>query len=340
MTRGFVDSRRFKPVFAVEVDPKAAATYEANFGLHVQIKRIEEVDVFPQVDVVVGGPPCQAFSTLNRHQAGFERRALWREYVEALKQADPIAFVMENVPQLLGSAEYRAFATTAKGLGYSVEETVLNAADFGVPQRRRRAIVIGTKFGTVPWPVQTHYDPSCAPTAASRWITFRAAVKGLPRKPTGKRWHVGRNPRPETLLRYKHVPHNGGNRFEMARNLDDAGLSDLVLPCFRRKPTGTTDVFGRLWWQRPAVTIRTEFYKPEKGRYLHPTEDRPITIREAARCMSFPDDFILPEDQSMTAIARQIGNAVPPLLARRIAEALAAALDDAGSTSCRPAAAA
>jgi len=84
---------------------------------------------------------------------------------------------------------------------------------------------------------------------------------------------------------------------------------------------------GRLRWDRPSVTIRTEFFKPEKGRYLHPSEHRPITLREAARCMSFPDDFILPEDQSMTSVARQIGNAVPCLLAQCIAAELARSLD-------------
>jgi DNA (cytosine-5)-methyltransferase 1 len=113
----------------------------------------------------------------------------------------------------------------------------------------------------------------------------------------------------------------------MQENLDREGLGHLVLPCFRRKPTGTTDVFGRLWWRRPAVTLRTEFHKPEKGRYLHPSEDRPITLREGARCMSFPDDFIFPTTQSMTSVARQIGNAVPPLLAQAIANALAEHLD-------------
>jgi DNA (cytosine-5)-methyltransferase 1 len=113
----------------------------------------------------------------------------------------------------------------------------------------------------------------------------------------------------------------------MQRNLDRAGLGELVPRCWREKPTGTTDVFGRLWWDKPAYTIRTEFYKPEKGRYLHPSAHRPITVREAARCMSFDDEFVFPEDQAMTSVARQIGNAVPPLLARRIAEGLAAHLD-------------
>jgi DNA (cytosine-5)-methyltransferase 1 len=108
----------------------------------------------------------------------------------------------------------------------------------------------------------------------------------------------------------------------MQANLDSIGRGDLVPACWRRKKTGTTDVFGRLWWDRPALTIRTEFFKPEKGRYLHPEADRPITVREAARLQSFPDSFHFPEGQSMVSVARQIGNAVPPKLATAIARAV------------------
>jgi DNA (cytosine-5)-methyltransferase 1 len=334
MTRGFVDSGRFEPVFAVETDADAAATYAANFGDHVACARIEQIESFPSVDVVIGGPPCQGFSPLNREVVGFERRALWREYLRALDQAAPATFVMENVPELLRAPEYQAFKGSAeRELGYRVEGRILNAADYGVPQRRRRTIVIGTRAGAVPWPEPTHAEPD--PGGRERdlpeWRTFAEAVEGLPVRVDGKRWHRPRNPRPESVRRYKAVPRNGGDRFAMQRNLDRAGLGDLVPRCWRNKPTGTTDVFGRLWWDRPAYTIRTEFYKPEKGRYLHPTANRPITVREAARCMSFDDGFVLPEDQSMTSIARQVGNAVPPLLARRIAEALAVALDESGS---------
>ena len=158
---------------------------------------------------------------------------------------------------------------------------------------------------------------------------FRSDLRGV-------NWHNARNPRPESVRRYKAVPRDGGNRFQMQRNLDHAGLGHLVPACWRNKPTGTTDVFGRLWWDRPAYTLRTEFYKPEKGRYLHPSAHRPITVREAARCMSFDDDFVLPVDQSMTSIARQVGNAVPPLLARRIAEVVAAHILAEGATDGRP----
>ena len=114
-----------------------------------------------------------------------------------------------------------------------------------------------------------------------------------------------------SLQRYKAVP-PGGNRFDLQRN-----APELTPPCWIRKTSGGTDLFGRLWWDRPSVTIRTEFFKPEKGRYLHPEAHRPITHREAARLMGFPDDFIF--FGTTTEIARQIGNAVPPPLAGALA---------------------
>ena len=324
MTRGFEDSGAFRSVFAVEFDRDAAATYAANFGDHVACGPIEDVASFPAADVVIGGPPCQGFSPLNREAVGFERRGLWREYLRALEAIEPRAFVMENVPELLRSAEFVEFARQAEALGFEVEAGVLNAADFGVPQRRRRAIVIGTRSGALAMPTPTHAEGGSEGRVP--WVTFREAVEGLPLRPDGRRWHRPRKPRPESVRRYKAVPRDGGDRFAMQRNLDRAGLGDLVPRCWREKPRGTTDVFGRLWWDRPALTIRTEFYKPEKGRYLHPSAHRPITVREAARLMSFPDDFVLPEEQAMSSVARQVGNAVPPLLARRIAESLAASL--------------
>jgi DNA (cytosine-5)-methyltransferase 1 len=340
MTRGFVDTHRFMPIYAIEQEDDAAGTYAANFGSHVDIAPIEEIKTFPSVDVVIGGPPCQGFSPLNRDLVGWERRGLWREYLRVLQAVEPAAFVMENVPQLLKSAEYVEFADAATRLGYSVGGRTLNAADYGVPQRRLRAFVVGARIGRPRWPKQTHSDPERPVLGTEPWRTFRQAVAGLPRSPNGSNWHVGRRPRPDSLVRYRAVPLDGGNRFQMQEALDRQGRPDLVLPCFRRKQNGTTDVFGRLWWDRPAVTIRTEFYKPEKGRYLHPEEHRPITVREAARCMTFPDAFTFPADQSMTSVGRQIGNAVPPLLAQQVAEALAETLDAGISgTACIAAAA-
>jgi DNA (cytosine-5)-methyltransferase 1 len=322
MTRGFEDTGRFRAVFAVEWDRFAAATYRHNFDDHVVAGDIKDVEGFPRVDVVIGGPPCQGFSPLNMSGVGLERRELWREYLRALDDAQPTMFVMENVPELLRSPEYHAFAEAAEERGYRVEGRVLNAADYGVPQRRRRAIAIGSRLGPPPFPQASHYPPDAVPPGGLPWQTFRQAVAGLPAVPDGQIWHRSRNPRPMSIERYKTIPREGEGRFHLAER-----RPDITPACWLRKKTGSTDVFGRLWWDRPAFTIRTEFYKPEKGRYLHPAEHRPITVREAARCMSFLDSFEFPDEQPMTAVGRQIGNAVPPLLARRIAEELLGQLE-------------
>lgn len=317
MTLGFEQTGEFESRFAVEWDADAAETFRRNFGDHMFEGPIEEVVEFPPADVVVGGPPCQGFSPLNMTGAGLERRSLWTEYQRALEQASPKAFVMENVPELLRSAEYASFCEAASRLGFEVEGRILNAADFGVPQRRRRAIVVGTREPGFVWPEPTNFPPDALPFEGSPWQTFADAVAGLPLKPSGESWHNPRNPQPKSVERYKTIPKEGEGRFDLARR-----RPDITPACWLRKKTGSTDVFGRLWWDRPAFTIRTEFYKPEKGRYLHPSEHRPITVREAARCMTFPDEFEFPADQSMTAVAKQIGNAVPPTLAARIATAI------------------
>jgi DNA (cytosine-5)-methyltransferase 1 len=321
MSCGFMQAstpqHRFKPVFAVELERPLADIYRANFGDHIHVGDIAEVKDFPAAAVVIGGPPCQGFSPLGRDRDAHSRAALnslWRHFVRALQEVEPSVFVMENVPELLKSAEYQNFRELVGpgGLGYRIREDVLLAADFGVPQLRRRAIVIGSRLGAPPWPSPTH--------SPADYLTLREALKGLPLEPDGRSWHRTRPKiRPSSIERYKAVP-EGGNRFDLARN-----RPDLLPRCWREKPTGTTDVFGRLWWNRPAFTIRTEFYKPEKGRYLHPEAHRPITVREAACLQSFPrrnakppEGFILPEDLPMVQVAKGIGNAVPPKLAREI----------------------
>jgi DNA (cytosine-5)-methyltransferase 1 len=314
MTRGFEDTHEFDSIFAVEWDRHAAETYAVNIGDHVVCAPVEDVKEFPPADVIIGGPPCQGFSALNMTGVGLERRSLWIQYLRAMDDAQPAVFVMENVPELLTSPEFAAFRSEAAKRGYEITAAVLNAADYGVPQRRRRTIAIGSRLGKAELPAPTHSSPTALRLNGLAWRTFRDAVAGLPLEPNGINWHRSRNPRPLSLERYRAIPGEGEGRFELASR-----RPDITPACWLRKPTGSTDVFGRLWWDRPAFTIRTEFYKPEKGRYLHPQAHRPITVREAARCMSFEDDFVFPEEQSMTHVAKQIGNAVPPLLARAIA---------------------
>jgi DNA (cytosine-5)-methyltransferase 1 len=244
-------------------------------------------------------------------------------YLDALDETEAEVFVMENVPQLLDAGQFTRFRREVRRRGFELSADVLCAADYGVPQMRYRAIAIGSKLGKPVMPVKTHGP---ARSGRSRYITVRKALSTpvrLPKKPDGDNWHVDRKGvRPFSVERYRAVPPDGGNRFDMQAKLEAENRSSLIPECWKKKKTGTGDVFGRLWWDRPALTIRTEFFKPEKGRYLHPTAHRAITIREAARLQSFPDWFNFPDDQSMTAVARQIGNAVPPLFAQALAAAI------------------
>jgi DNA (cytosine-5)-methyltransferase 1 len=147
----------------------------------------------------------------------------------------------------------------------------------------------------------------------------------LPTVPDGQRWHRPYPSSPQ-IERIRSVP-EGGARANLP--------ADLVHECWRNT-RGFGDVFGRLVWHRPSITIRTEFFRPEKGRFLHPTADRPITVREAARLQSFPDEFIFPESQTLTSVARQIGNAIPPRVAeaigRVVADQIAATADVSAPT--------
>ncbi len=319
LARGFVDSGGFRAVGACEVDTDACETYRRNIDESIFEEPVEGVasSRWPQADLVIGGPPCQGFSQLGRRDPLDPRNTLWTHYARVLRACGAKVFIMENVPQLLASDQFALFEETVSNRGFKVKFDVLNAADYGVPQTRRRAIVIGSRLGEPSFPVKTHGPDS---GTGIPHADVRLAFTGLPAVPTGNQWHRSRTGiRPTSIVRYRAVPHSGGNRFQMQEQLDSLALGHLVPACWRNKPTGTTDVFGRMWWDRPAPTIRTEFYKPEKGRYLHPEEDRPITVREAARLQSFPDAFVFPEHQSLVSVARQIGNAVPPRLARALA---------------------
>lgn len=350
MTLGFTKAfgHNFEVVWANDNDPRAAATYSANFGPHcvvgdiLDILRQHDLQI-PAADVVIGGPPCQGFSLLNKKRTGDPRRQLWRPFLDIVLRSGASVFVMENVPQLLGSPEHKEIISVAAGIGFKTASAILCAADYGVPQTRSRAVIIGCNFidpGEVFPPKKSHYNPrngyapdlfEVGPEYLSRakpWRTVRDAISDLP-QPQGNEirpvaspldLHFGRKPTAVSLKRYKAIPKEGMNRFDLQRT-----ALHLTPQCWIKKTSGGTDLFGRLWWDRPAFTIRTEFFKPEKGRYLHPVQHRPITHREAARLQGFPDEFKFVGTK--IEIARQIGNAVPPPLAARIADCVYALLE-------------
>ena len=177
------------------------------------------------------------------------------------------------------------------------------------------SLLSAARRGTpVPWPRATH---SARGQTLPKHRTVADAFSLLPTRATGFAWHRDEyRSRSERFERVRAVP-EGGSRRDLP--------ADLVLDCWKGT-RGFGDVMGRLEWHRPATTVRTEFFRPEKGRFLHPSEDRPITPREAARLQSFPDSFEFPEVHTLTSIGRQIGNAMPPRLARAIGESICVSL--------------
>lgn len=325
MTLGFTDARfsgGFESVWAVDNDAAATETHKANFGPHAVCADIEALildeNVVPLADVVIGGPPCQGFSLLNKRRSGDARRALWQPFMDVVQKSGARVFVIENVAELIRSPEHDLIIARANEMGFECASQVLQAADYGAPQTRKRTVIIGWKKGSFAPafpPMASHVDPKkLRDSNLPSWLTVKDAIGDLP-PPVGVEprpeaapldLHFGRSPTAKSMARYRAVP-PGGNRFDLLRN-----APEITPDCWVRKTSGGTDLFGRLWWDRPSVTIRTEFFKPEKGRYLHPVQDRPITHREAARLMGFPDDFEF--TGTKTEIARQIGNAVPPPL--------------------------
>ena len=318
MSIGF-EQAGFKLIAATDWDHWSCETLRANHNnIVVHEGDITTLDLkefgrslrTADIDLIIGGPPCQGFSQLGKRLKDDPRNQLWRQYLNFVAHFRPKFFVMENVPQLLASEEFVCIKTKAEKLGYVVREKVLHAVNYGVPQRRKRAFIIGSRVGIPEFPEPTHVSDQKRDLITynlKSWAVVKDAIGDLPLTPDNKNWHIGRNPTSFSLARYKCVP-PGGNRFDLPR--------ELMPECWKNKPTGSTDVFGRLEWTKPALTIRTEFFKPEKGCYLHPKAHRPITIREAARLQTFPDDYILmgPSIQ----VAKQVGNAVPSRLARAV----------------------
>lgn len=334
-------SSRFNTVRAVEFDVAAAASYEANHGAGVVFAgpiqdwlRDEEV---PEADLVIGGPPCQGFSALGKREIDDSRNSLWEYYAQTILRARPKYFVLENVPAFLTSAQFRQFYNKTRGNGalrhYRFQAAVLNAAQYGAAQVRRRVILIGhhRDLGFPGFPaIDTKY------LDRSGWTSLRDILSDVPSRvdhvdlPERRHdfagqelagtfrtdeLHLTRNYEDLSKKRFRAIG-PGGNRFDLPDHLKPA--------CWLKHKTGSADVMGRLTWDSPSVTIRTEFFKPEKGRYIHPTEDRAITHLEAARIQGFADSYRWVG--SKTSIARQIGNAVPIPLGRAIGEHLAAAL--------------
>jgi len=348
LTEGFTSVRdrwaRFIPVGAVELDRYAAATYASNFGPHVHQGDISDWigTGVPSADVVLGGPPCQGFSALGNRDPNDERNKLWTQYAEVVASVRPLYFVLENVAPFVKSKQFEQLneATSPDGdlRDYTLEGSplVVNASEFGAAQKRRRAVVIGRRRDLPPVElskvkvtrtVRDAIGTTQAEVTVKELPLYESRVKtanGFITAPgtfLTSDLHLTRNFTDLSRKRFAAIP-IGGNRHD----LPDA----LRAPCWLDHDAGSHDVMGRLHWDRPAVTVRTEFWKPEKGRYLHPEANRPITHMEAALLQGFPPEFRW--CGTKISIGRQIGNAVPVELGRAVARALLDALEASGAT--------
>lgn len=341
LTTGFhLSSPRFVPIVAVEHDRTAAATFGINYP-EAQVVNgpiqdwVLERDI-PGADVIIGGPPCQGFSALGKQDVNDERNDLWEQYAEVILEAKPKYFIVENVAQFLTSTQFKEFEKRTLGGGtladYDISTRgVLNAAEFGAAQTRRRTVIIGRHrdMPEIALPEPTHLHPANWRTVKDAWegVEPRVVNTQLPERWTeqgSKRmaghfatWelHLTRNYAAVSKARFPYIPY-GGNRYDIPLSLQPN--------CWRGHRTGSGDVMGRLRWEKPSVTIRTEFVKPEKGRYLHPVENRSITLMEGALLQGFPREYQW--FGSKSDIAKQIGNAVPIELAAALGSQIEALL--------------
>lgn len=311
----------FDVVAAVESDPLAAETYSENHpNVHLQIADIRTVDPIAllaeagltagELSLCAGCPPCQGFSsvrTLNGSRVIDDpRNDLIAEYVRFVRLTQPHALMLENVPGLLRDPRFATATRQLEALGYPVSEgtRVLNAADYGVPQNRRRLVMLAKQGCAVE-----------APPPSRRRVTVGDAIRGLPDAGTsGDPLHdlpEQRSPRVMAII--KAIPTDGGGRLDLP--------SRQRLRC-HKKFSGFKDVYGRMRWDRPAPTITGGCHNPSKGRFIHPVADRAITLREAAILQGFPPDYGFSLGRGKLAAAAMIGNAVPPPLAEAQAAVL------------------
>lgn len=304
----------FQVLAGVEMERSACAVYRLNHPeTHLFDAEISSLSVSAvkrtlgiqkgQLDLLAGCPPCQGFSavrTLNgKREINDERNDLIFQFLRMVKGLEPKAVMLENVPGLAEDRRLELFVKELEVLGYSVQFQVLNVADYGVPQRRLRVVLLAGKRGRIPFA-----------TKAKRTVTVRDAIENLPvAGRSGDAVHdlpENRTARIRKLI--SSIPKNGGSRTDLPRYLQ--------LECHRRCD-GFKDVYGRMAWDDVAPTLTTGCFNPSKGRFLHPEEDRTITIREAALLQTFPRRYKFPAKLGKVALATQIGNALPPEFVKR-----------------------
>lgn len=315
----------FQVIAAVELDELAVKTYRGNHRAvrvwRTDIRQLPAVDLLRglglkpgRLDLLAGCPPCQGFSSIRTLNGGRRVRDakndLLFDFLRFVRVLRPRAVMLENVPRLAVTRRIRKFGRELDRMGYRWAAAVLDAADYGVPQRRKRFILIASKGR----------KPSFA--APSEYMaTVRHAIGHLPRPGrSGDPCHDLRERRSKHVRDLiRRIPRNGGSRIALGK--------ERQLACHRALD-GFSDVYGRMAWDDVAPTITGGCVNPSKGRFLHPSQNRAITVREAALLQGFPHGYRFALDRGKYAVAEMIGNALPPEFIRRHAAALRRTLSE------------
>ena len=299
----------FSVAAAVEIDRKAQETYSLNHPdvrLYAQdIRKLDPIDILleagmdvGELDLLAGCPPCQGFSRLRTKNkmtsVSDDRNDLVEDFLRFIEVMQPKTVMLENVPALANDARFLSMRGKLHTLGYQTIVHVLDAADYSVPQRRKRLIMLASRF----------HIPVLADKARKR-VTVREALKGLsdPRNARDNLHSLGENRTQKVRDLIALVPKDGGSRSDLP--------AKYQLDCHRRSD-GFGDVYGRIAWDEVAPTITSGCHNPSKGRFLHPGQDRTISLREAAIFQGFPRSYKFDIGHGKESIALMIGNALPP----------------------------
>ncbi len=348
LSYGFSQDDHFNIVAANEILPDMAKAYSLNhpsvkmyncdikdFGItnlerDLQIKKGD-------IDLIIGGPPCQAFSTVGKRLIDDPRGQLFQEYYRLLKELEPQAFLFENVKGLLSMQKGEVLETIIslfQSLGYKVQYKLLNAADYGVPQVRERVIIIGSKLDNdFIYPAKSHSDiegTSFLDKELKPYVTLSEAIGDLPFiKSNSEGFEYRHTPQNDFQKQMREsapariVDHNSPNNNEklvkLMESLPDGG-TPADLPEELRPKSGFKNTYCRLWWEKPSTTITRNLSTPSSSRCIHPKAPRPLTTREGARVQCFPDDYIFYGSRGSKNL--QIGNAVPTFLSSVLKDAM------------------
>lgn len=341
---GFARMKEFNIIAANEIIPDIAKTYKLNHPnarmFNCDIADLTE-DILrhalgdQKINLIVGGPPCQSYSTLGKRQMD-NRANLFTQYKRILEILRPKAFVFENVSGLLsmqGGKLFPKIRDEFESIGYDLKYQLLNAVDYGVPQERKRLILVGFKDkNNFEYPSPTHGQKK----GLKPFVTLEEAIGDLPSIKSGETDNSGYTKAPDneflqfvrknnsTLLTRHSAPKNNTHLITIMQTLQDGqGKDDL--PENIRPKSGYGNTYAKLWWNRPSTTITRNFACPSSSRCIHPRDSRALTEREGARLQSFPDDYQF--YGSKTNVKLGIGNAVPCLLACAIAKQMLKALN-------------